>query len=86
MMPKSSFQAKSMDVLSEKVLFDWNEQVRLRLLMGVCYRADALWMLRREKALTPTELAAECFMSYEPAHRLLSELRTYQLYEVGVVS
>ncbi len=86
MMPKSTFHTKSMDVLSEKVLFDRNEQFRLRLLMGVCYRADALWMLKREPALTPTQLAAECFMSYEPAHRLLHELRTYQLYEIGAVS
>lgn len=76
-LPRSAFEAKEMDLLSEKALFARNRQLALRLLLGPGHKADALWVLERKKDVTPSELVRETGMSYEPAHRNLRELRAY---------
>jgi hypothetical protein len=76
--PKSAFQPRASDLLSEEALLKRNEQLRLRLLHGVTWRSDAVLLLRDHPTMTASELSDTLMLSYEPAHRLVAEVSRYR--------
>jgi hypothetical protein len=76
--PKSAFQPRTSDLLSEEALLKIIEQLRLRLLHGASWRSDAVLLLRDHPAMTASELSDTLMLSYEPAHRLVSEVSRYR--------
>jgi hypothetical protein len=77
-LPKSAFPSRASDLLSEEALLERNEQLRMRLLHGVGYRADAVLLLKDKPNMTASELSDTLMLSYEPAHRLVSEVARYR--------
>ncbi len=77
-LPKSAFKPRASDLLSEEALLKRNEQLRLRLLYGISWRSDAVLLLRDHPEMTASELSDTLMLSYEPAHRLVSELMRYR--------
>ena len=84
MIPAGSFPERSSDLLSEEVFLKRNEQLRLRLLMGVGYRSDAVWLLNENANMSAREMSHRLLLSYEPAHRLATELRRYLAYDLSL--
>jgi len=77
-LPKSAFPRRASDLISEKALLQRNEQLRTRLLHGPSYRADAILLLRDSPDMKACELSDTLMLSYEPAHRLVSEVAHYR--------
>lgn len=76
--PKSAFRPRSSDLISEQVLLERNEQLRLRLLHGASWRSDAILLLRDHPNMTASELSDTLLLSYEPAHRVVAEISHYR--------
>lgn len=76
--PRSAFPRRTSDLLSEEALLKRNEQLRQRLLHGAGWRSDAVLLLRDHPEMTASELSDTLMLSYEPAHRLVSEVGRYR--------
>lgn len=78
MISRSGLQLRDSDLISEDNYLKRNEQLRLRLLNGVNYRTDAAILLRDHPTISAKELSDTLCLSYEPAHRLTSEIAKYR--------
>lgn len=78
MFPKGSFKGKVSDLLPMDRYLARNEQLRLRYFFGSNYRGDAVLLLKCHPRISAKELAETLLLSYEPAYRLVQDLREYQ--------
>ena len=72
--PNGSIRIRETDVLSPEELAKVHRQYRNRYLYGPSWRADIITAVE-EGARTPTEVVKKVGCSYEPAHRVLRELK-----------
>lgn len=78
--PKSAFPVRTGDLISEGALLRRNEQLRQRLLHGASWRSDAVLLIRDHPDMNASELSDTLMLSYEPAHRLVTELSRYRSF------
>lgn len=74
LIPKGSLSISTKNVLSPAQLAGVCDQYRNRLIFGTSWRADIATAIERG-ASTPSEAARASGSSYEPAHRVMQELR-----------
>jgi hypothetical protein len=74
LLPKSNLRIRESDILPLEKLSKVHLQTRLRLIFGANIRADAVYYLSKGE-LSASELMRKIGSSYEPAHRILEELR-----------
>jgi hypothetical protein len=74
LIPNGSVTISPKNVLSPEQLARVCDQYRNRLIFGTCWRADIATAIARG-ASTPSEAARASGSSYEPAHRVMQELR-----------
>lgn len=75
MFPKGAFKEKESDLVDDARLFRRNSQLRMRHLLGANYRSDVAVMVKTRPSLSARELSRTLLLSYEPAHRLVQEMR-----------
>ena len=75
---KFAFTPRAHDIISEEDLLKRNEQLRGRLLHGTAWRTDVVLLLRDSPYMNASELADTLMLSYEPAHRLITEITRYR--------
>lgn len=78
MLPENSLRLRELDLLPKESFLRRNMQMRLRLFFGATYRGDALILLNNDPTISVKEVSETLMLSYEPSHRLVSELRSYQ--------
>ena len=78
--PKGSTTINPKWVISPNSLAQLNQQYKNRLIYGAQWRADIITAIERG-AKTPTEISRMCGASYEPCHRVLSELKDAGILE-----
>jgi hypothetical protein len=74
LLPKSFLRIRASDILPIEALCKVHLQARLRLIFGANLRADGVYYLSKG-ALSASELMRKIGSSYEPAHRILEELK-----------
>jgi hypothetical protein len=73
-LPKTFLRIRASDILSIERLAKVHLQTRLRLIFGANTRADAVYYLSKG-ASSASDLMRKAGCSYEPAHRIMRELR-----------
>ena len=74
LLPEGSLRIRETDVLTPEQLAEIHRQYRNRYLFGPSWRADIVTAIE-DGAKTPTEIMKRVGCSYEPAHRVLRELK-----------
>lgn len=77
--PKGTVTIDSKWVLARDSLAAINRQYRNRLIYGAQWRADIVTAIELG-AKTPTDISRMCGASYEPCHRVMSELKDAGLF------
>jgi hypothetical protein len=72
--PKKTISIDSKWILARNALAQINHQYKNRLVYGPQWRADIITAIELG-AKTPTEVSKMCGASYEPCHRVMSELK-----------
>lgn len=73
--PNNFIRIREQDILTREQLCNKHLQVRLRTIFGSNLRADAIFYLSKG-VNTATTLMKAIGCSYEPAHRIMSDLKT----------
>lgn len=74
LLPADSLRIRDKDIMTPQELLRHNRQYRNRFIFGPCWRADIVTAIE-EGAANPSDIMMRAGCSYEPAHRIFTELR-----------